>query len=51
MPAGFTGNGLPVTLSFLGTAFTEPRLLALGYAFEQATKARGLPVHTPPLGR
>jgi amidase len=49
VPAGFTGNGLPVTLSFLGTAFTEPRLLALGYAFEQATRARRLPVHTPPL--
>ena len=49
VPAGFTGNGLPVTLSFLGAAFTEPRLLALGYAFEQATKARRLPVHTPPL--
>ena len=49
MPAGFTGDSLPVGLSFFGPAFSEPRLLALGYSFEQATHARRLPVHTPPL--
>ena len=49
VPAGFTGTGLPVCMSFLGPAFSEPHLLALGYAFEQATKARRTPVHTPPL--
>jgi len=49
VPAGFTGRGLPVTISFLGPAFSEPRLLALGYAFEQRTRARRLPVTTPPL--
>ena len=49
VPAGFTTSGLPVTLSFLGRAFSEPRLLALGYAFEQRTQARRLPRHTPPL--
>ena len=49
LPAGFTGNGLPVGISFLGPAFSEPRLLALGYAFEQITKARRLPAHTPKL--
>jgi amidase len=49
VPAGFTGDRLPVTVSFLGPAFSEPRLLALGYSFEQATRARRLPRHTPPL--
>ena len=51
VPAGFTGDGLPVALSFLGPAFSEARLLALGYSFEQATHARRLPVHTPRLQR
>ncbi len=49
VPAGFTGRGLPVSISFLGPAFSEPRLLALGYAFEQQTRARRLPATTPPL--
>ncbi len=49
VPAGFTGRGLPVSISFLGPAFSEPRLLALGYAFEQRMKARRLPATTPAL--
>jgi amidase len=49
VPAGFTGDGLPVALSFFAPAFSEPALLALGYSFEQATHARRLPVHTPAL--
>ena len=49
VPAGFTGDALPVGLSFMGRAFSEPRLLGLGYSFEQATHARRRPVHTPAL--
>jgi amidase len=49
VPAGFTGRGLPIGISFLGTAFSEPRILALGYAFEQATHALRTPVNAPPL--
>jgi amidase len=47
VPAGFTGDNLPVGLSFFGPAFSEPRLLALGYSFEQLTHARRQPVHAP----
>ncbi|MEZ5286459.1 MAG: amidase family protein [Vicinamibacterales bacterium] len=43
VPAGFTSDRLPVGISFFGPAFSEPRLLALGYAFEAATRARRLP--------
>lgn len=49
VPAGFTTDDLPVTISFFGPAFSEPRLLALGYSFEQLTKAIRRPVHTPAL--
>jgi amidase len=49
VPAGFTSDRLPVTVSFFGPAYSESKLLALGYAFEQATKARRLPRHTPAL--
>jgi amidase len=49
VPAGMTWSGLPVTISFFGQAFSEGRLLAYGYDFEQATKARALPKHTPAL--
>ncbi len=49
VPAGFTNDDLPVGISFFGPAFSEPKLLALGYAFEQASHARRLPINTPNL--
>jgi amidase len=49
VPAGFTSDRLPVSVSFFGAAWSEPRLLALGYSFEQRVQARRLPVHTPAL--
>lgn len=49
IPAGMTNNGLPVTISLLGPAFSEPKLLAYGYDFEQATHARAVPKYTPVL--
>ena len=42
VPAGFV-HGLPVGLSFFGARWSEPVLLRLAYAFEQATKARRAP--------
>jgi amidase len=47
VPAG-SRFGLPVNLSFIGGAFTEPVLIRLAYAFEQATQARVAPAFAPP---
>lgn len=41
--------GLPVGLTFMGRAYGEADLLAMGYAFEQATKARTAPAFKPTL--
>jgi amidase len=46
VPAGFV-SGLPVGISIFGRAWSEPRLLALAFAFEQATKARKPPTFRP----
>jgi amidase len=49
VPAGVTRDGLPITISFMGQAYSEPKLLGYGYDFEQATRARVLPRNTPTL--
>jgi amidase len=46
VPAGFV-HGLPVGLSFVGRAWSEPRLIGLGHAFEQAARARRPPTFAP----
>jgi amidase len=40
-------SGLPVGVSFFGPRWTEPRLISLAYAFEQATKTRQPPTLAP----
>jgi len=42
VPMGLV-RGLPVGLSLVGTAWSEPKLIACAYAFEQATHARQAP--------
>jgi amidase len=42
VPSGSV-SGLPVGVSFFGPRWTEPRLISLAYAFEQATQPRRLP--------
>lgn len=50
VPAGYTKkeNG-PIAVEFLGRPYSEPKLFALAYAYEQASHVRKLPPTTPPL--
>lgn len=43
VPAGFTKDGTPYGVTFTGKAFSEPTLLKLAYAYEQATQLRRPP--------
>jgi amidase len=49
VPAGVTSDRMPVTISFFGPAYSEPRLLAYAYSYEQATHHRVSPSTTPAL--
>jgi amidase len=55
VPGGFVppvapiANPFPSGVTFSGPAFSEPRLIALAYAFEQVTHYRVPPASTPPL--
>jgi amidase len=40
-------NELPMGLSFFGTVYSEPELIKLAYAYEQASKKRGVPQFKP----
>jgi amidase len=42
VPMGLA-NGLPIGLSFFSTAYREADIIALGYAYEQASKNRAAP--------
>ena len=46
-PAGFDAKPGPYGVSFSGAACSEPRLMRLAYAFEQATKRRVPPASAP----
>lgn len=43
IPMGYTQTGQPTGITFIAKPFEEAKLLKMGYAFEQATKARKLP--------
>jgi amidase len=50
-PAGPFPAPQPFGITFSGPALSEPRLLALAYAWEQATRFREPPASAPPLPR
>jgi len=43
VPMGYKNSGEPISLTFIGTPFTEIKLLEIGHAFEQLTKVRKMP--------
>lgn len=47
VPAGFTSDGLPAGITFLGLPYTDATMLRLAYAYEQATHRRRPPESTP----
>ncbi|MGE0042442.1 MAG: amidase family protein [Vicinamibacterales bacterium] len=50
VPMGYTrGDRLPAGITFYGRAWSEPTLIKLAYAYEQATHHRRAPASTPPL--
>ncbi|ANF96230.1 amidase [Paenibacillus bovis] len=44
VPAGYRRDGLPFGINFMGTAYSEPELIRIAYAFEQVVPARRSPV-------
>jgi len=49
VPMGVTGNNIPAGITFMGLPYSEPVLIRLAYAYEQATHHRRPPDSTPPL--
>jgi amidase len=43
VPMGYAEDGEPVGLTFIGRPFEEAKLLSIGYAFEQVSRARIAP--------
>ncbi len=49
VPAGFTREGIPISLEFLGRPYSEPTLIRLASGYEHSTRHRKTPLHSPPL--
>ena len=46
VPAGFTRDGLPAGITFMGRPYADGAILRLAYAYEQATHHRRPPAST-----
>jgi amidase len=49
VPMGYTGEDLPSGLQLVGRPWSDATLIAIGYAYEQATRHRKPPTSVPPL--
>ncbi|MQA92165.1 MAG: amidase [Gemmatimonas sp.] len=49
VPAGLSNRGVPIGLELLGRPFTDDRLVAIGFAYEQAVAPRRAPPFVPAL--
>jgi amidase len=49
VPMGYTYEDLPSGLQIIGRPWSEPVLIEIAYAYEQATHHRKPPTTTPPL--
>jgi Asp-tRNA(Asn)/Glu-tRNA(Gln) amidotransferase A subunit family amidase len=49
VPTGYTDEGLPTGITFVGRLFSEPDLIRYAYAYERATRARRPPAGFPDL--
>src|SRR5438093_13322829 len=49
IPAGLNEEGLPIAIEVVGLPFSEPKLIKLAHAYEQASHRRVAPKSTPHL--
>ena len=47
VPAGFTSDGLPAGITFLGRGYDDARMIRYAYAYERATRHRRAPASAP----
>lgn len=47
VPAGFTTDGLPAGITFLGRPYDDAKMIQFAFAYEQATHHRRAPASTP----
>jgi len=49
VPMGYSKEGIPMSLEFMGKYFDEAGIISYAYDYEQATRLRRPPALVPPL--